>query len=60
MGVINYNDNPSNLKFECLMLLEKMPGKQPKHSKVVVLEKTKMVICNYYGPYEKLGEAYAK
>lgn len=59
-GVINYNNNPKNFKFECLLLIKKIPGKQPTKCKVVVLEATKMLVYNYYGSYEGLLNAYNK
>jgi effector-binding domain-containing protein len=58
MGVINYNNDPNNLKFECILLIDKMPSKEPRHSKLVALEASRLLVYNYYGPYENLFEAY--
>lgn len=57
-GAIYYNNDPKNFVFECIKLINKMPTKQPKHSTVVVLEATRAVVYNYYGPYNKMSDAY--
>jgi effector-binding domain-containing protein len=57
-GVINYNNDPANLKFECILLIDKIPAREPKQSKLVALEASKLLVYNYYGPYENLHEAY--
>jgi effector-binding domain-containing protein len=57
-GQISYNNDPSNFRFESLLLIKKIPAKQPAHGKIVVLEAGPMVIYNYYGPYQKLFTAY--
>ncbi len=58
MGAIYYNNDTSNFIFECVVPIEKMPSKKPKNSQVVVLEEGKMLIYNYYGPYQNLFSAY--
>jgi effector-binding domain-containing protein len=57
-GQLNYNNDTSNFKFECVVLIREMPKIQPKNCNVVVLEASKMVIYNYYGPYGGLYNAY--
>jgi effector-binding domain-containing protein len=58
MGAIYYNNDTSNFIFECVVPIEKMPNIKPKNSQVVVLEEGKMLIYNYYGPYQNLFSAY--
>ena len=55
---ISYNNDPENFKFECLVLIKDLPEKTPEHSKIVVLEASKMVLFNYYGPYQDIYTAY--
>ncbi len=57
-GAIYYNNDTSNFVFECIIPIKEVPKKQPKHSKIVVLEQDKMLIYNYYGPYYNLYTAY--
>lgn len=57
-GAIYYNNDTNNFVFECLVPIEKMPKIQPKKSQVVILEEDKMLVYNYYGPYEYLNNAY--
>lgn len=59
-GAIYYNNDTSNFIFECVIPIKEMPKVQPKKSQVVVLEATKMLIYNYYGPYQNLFMAYAE
>jgi effector-binding domain-containing protein len=58
MGAIYYNNDTANFIFECVVPIEKMPKVKPKNSQVVVLEEGKMLIYNYYGPYQDLFSAY--
>ncbi len=58
-GQISYNNNPRNFKFECLLLIKKMPEKKPVHSKIVVLEASHMLVYNHYGAYQDLYKSYA-
>ncbi len=58
-GAIYYTNDPKNFVFECIMPIREIPKKQPRHSKVVVLEASHMLIYNYYGPYQNLFNAYA-
>lgn len=57
-GSIYYNNDPKNFLFECVFPIAKMPKKQPKKSKVVVLEASPMLIYNNYGHYRDLYKAY--
>jgi len=57
-GQLNYNNDTSNFKFECVVLIREMPKIQPRNCNVVILEASKMVIYNYYGPYGGLFNAY--
>lgn len=57
-GVLYYNNNPNNFKFECVLLIKKMPNSLPKKSKIIALEASKMLIYNYFGPYQNLSSAY--
>lgn len=59
-GAIYYNNDTSNFIFECVIPIAKMPTIQPKKSQVVVLEATKMLVYNYYGPYYNLHTAYSE
>lgn len=60
IGMISYNNSPSNFVFESVLCIKKVPRIQPKKSKIVVLEASKMVIYNFYGPYQNLFAAYDK
>jgi effector-binding domain-containing protein len=57
-GQINYNNDPHNFKFECFLLIREIPEQQPRNCSIVVLEASKMLIYNYYGPYQELHFAY--
>ena len=57
-GCIYYNNDADNFVFECIVPINKMPTKQPKNCKVVVLEADKMLIYNFYGPYQNLFASY--
>jgi len=57
-GSLYFNNDPNNFIFECVYPISKMPAKQPKKSKVVVLEAANMYIYNYYGHYGDLYKAY--
>lgn len=59
-GIIYYNNDPENFKFECFLPLKRIPAKKPRHSQVVVLESCKMLVYNYYGPFENTYKAYAE
>jgi len=59
-GMITYNNDTTNFKFECVLPIKEMPKKQPKKCNIVVLEASKMLIYNYYGPYQQLFTAYDK
>jgi effector-binding domain-containing protein len=37
-----------------------MPKSKPKNSTIVILEATRAVLYNYYGPFDKLYTAYDK
>jgi effector-binding domain-containing protein len=57
-GQINYNNDTINFKFENVVLIKSMPEIQPEKCNIVILEASKMVIYNYYGPYTGLHKAY--
>lgn len=59
-GAIYYNNNPENFVFECVVPINKTPKEQPKNSTIVILEATRAVVYNYYGPYDKMFNAYAE
>jgi effector-binding domain-containing protein len=59
-GQISYSNDTANFKYECFVLIQKMPATSPKNAKVVVLETTKVLAYNYYGPYQELHIAYAQ
>lgn len=59
-GALYYNSDPKNFVFECVIPINQMPSKQPKNSSVVVLEATRAILYNYYGPYDKMADAYAE
>ncbi len=59
-GSLYYNSDPKNFVFECVIPINQMPSKQPRNSSVVVLEATRAILYNYYGPYDKMAEAYAE
>lgn len=59
-GIIYYNNSPDNFKFECVLLIKRMPAKTPTQTKVVVLEADKMLLYNYYGAYENTFSAYGE
>lgn len=57
-GAIYYNNDINKFVFECLIPINMMPKIQPKHSSIVILEATRAVVYNYYGPYDKMFDAY--
>lgn len=57
-GSIYYNNDTTNFIFECVYPLTSFPEKKPKHSTVVVLEASPMLIYNHYGEYIDLHFAY--
>ncbi len=57
-GIIYYNNNPDNFRFDCLLLIKKIPAKKPEHAQIVALNAGTMLIYNYYGPYEYTYRAY--
>ena len=57
-GCIYYNNDAKNFVFECIVPINKMPKKEPKNCKIVVLEADKMLIYNFYGPYQNLFASY--
>lgn len=60
IGQITYNNNPNNFIFESVLCIKRLPAKQPKRCKIVVLEATRMLIYNFYGSYRNLFAAYDK
>ncbi|MBA3682987.1 MAG: GyrI-like domain-containing protein [Bacteroidetes bacterium] len=59
-GMITYNNDTTNFKFECVLPIKELPKKQPRTCKIVVLEACPMLIYNYFGPYQQLFTAYNK
>jgi effector-binding domain-containing protein len=59
-GQISYSNDTANFKYECFALISKVPAVSPKKAKVVVLEATRVLAFNYYGPYQQLHTAYAQ
>ena len=59
-GQISYTNDTSNFKYECFVLIKKMPEKQPADAMVVVQEAEQMLAFNFYGPYAELYKAYAQ
>lgn len=57
-GMITYNNDVTNFKFENVLCIKRMPSVQPKKCRIVVLEATKMLVYNFYGPYQNLFAAY--
>lgn len=57
-GSLYFNNDPKNFVFECVYPINKIPSRNPKNSRVVVLEATNMYIYNYYGPLSDLYKAY--
>jgi effector-binding domain-containing protein len=57
-GVIYYNNDTANFVFECVIPIAEIPKKQPKYSRIVLLEPSRMLIYNYYGTYTGLNLAY--
>lgn len=60
IGLISYNNDPKNFVFETVLCIKRLPETQPKRSKIVVLEASKMLVFNFYGPYQNLFAAYDK
>ena len=60
IGMLTYNNNVDNFVFESVLFIKKMPKVQPKRSKIVVLEASKMLVFNFYGSYANLFSAYDK
>ena len=58
-GQITYNNDTSNFKFECFVLIRQIPSVSPRNARIVVLEAEHMLAYNYYGPYNRLFTAYA-
>lgn len=59
-GTINYNNKPENFKFETVVCIKRIPSRQPKRAKIVVLEASPMLIFNFYGSQQNLFSAYDK
>ncbi|MCW3077221.1 MAG: hypothetical protein JWO32_1830 [Bacteroidetes bacterium] len=57
-GSIYYNNDTSNLIFECVYPIADFPKDKPKKSTIVVLEASPMIIYNHYGEYSDLQTAY--
>ena len=59
-GTLYYTNDPQHLVFECVMPIKKMPDTKPKNSTIIILEATRAVLYNYYGPYDQLYTVYDK
>lgn len=59
-GTLFYTNDPQNFVFECVIPINKMPDQKPKNSQIVILESTRAVLYNYYGPYGNMYKAYEK
>lgn len=59
-GMLSYNNEVHNFKFESIIFIKRIPAKQPKHTKIVVLEASRMLVYNFYGSYQNLFAAYDK
>ena len=57
-GMIYYVSAPGNLKFECFILLKKIPQIAPKNAQIVVLEASNMLIFDCFGSAEEIQSAY--
>lgn len=57
-GIIYYNTDPANFKFETVLLINKMPSKTPENCQIVVLEASYMLVYNYFGPFAETTKAY--
>lgn len=57
-GIIYYDSNPNNFKFETVLLIKEMPKKTPKNCQIVILEASYMLVYNYVGPYENISKSY--
>lgn len=60
IGIITYNNNLNNFTFENILCIKRLPKVQPKHSKIIVLEASEMLVYNFYGSYQNLFSAYDK
>lgn len=58
IGLISYTNKTENYIFETILCIRQIPKVQPKKSKIVVLESSKMLVFNFYGPYQNLFGAY--
>ena len=59
-GTLFYTNDPKNFVFECVIPINKMPEQKPKNSQIVILESTRAIVYNYYGPYGDMYKAYEK
>lgn len=57
-GLLLYTDHPKNIIFRCLIPVPQMPAAKPSRSDLFVLEGTRAVVYNYYGPYQNMPSAY--
>lgn len=60
VGMISYSNDLKNFIFEPVICIKKIPAKQPTRCKIVVLEASKVLVYNFYGPYQSLFSAYDK
>jgi effector-binding domain-containing protein len=60
IGMLTYNNDVRNFKFENILCIRAFPKVQPKRCNLVVLEASKMLVYNFYGSYQNLFAAYDK
>lgn len=60
IGMITYNNSLKSFKFETTLFIKRIPAIQPTRCNIVVLEASKMLVYNFYGPYSNLFSAYDK
>jgi effector-binding domain-containing protein len=57
-GLLLYNDHPKNYIFRCVIPVQQMPAAKPSRSELFILEGTRAVVYNHYGPYQNIPLAY--
>lgn len=57
-GCIFYSTSPEKIVFETFMFLKSPPKKTPKHSKLVVLERTQALLYDHYGTFNTIHQSY--
>jgi effector-binding domain-containing protein len=57
-GLIMLTNTPDNFIFRCVIPIDGIPLRTPEKASMFVLEGTRAVVYNYYGPYDKMTQAY--